>query len=241
MDRGGSARVPRGLAFHLLTVLAVAVCAVAAAWQWQRAHRTEADAVPDVPVVALADLDPATTYSGMRVRITGAFDVAGEVLVAPRPRAGEPGAWVLTPLIPEQPDGAASSAVGVLRGWVPEGARPEPPPSGTVTVVAVLVADSRQPGAVPVGDPPTLDRVDTGALEARAGYPVRSGWFALQDLDHLTAGQPSPLLVTELPGADVGLSWRNAAYAVQWVAFAGFVVFFWSRFRREYHPGRREQ
>jgi hypothetical protein len=44
-----------------------------------------------------------------------------------------------------------------------------------------------------------------------------------------------------LPGAEVGLNWRNAAYAAQWVAFAGFVLFFWIRFRREYHDDRAEQ
>jgi cytochrome oxidase assembly protein ShyY1 len=236
MDAAGSWRDPRRLAFHVLTILAVVVCVVAARWQWDRAHRTEADAVPEGPVVELADLDPTTTFSGMRVRLTGQFDPAHEVLVAPRARQGAPGAWVLTPLVP-----ATGSAVGVVRGWLPEGQRPTDPPAGTVSVVGVLVADSRDPGAQATGDPPTLERVDTGALESLAGYPVRSGWFALQQLDPATAGQPAPLLVTELPGADVGLNWRNAAYAVQWVAFAGFVLFFWTRFRREYQAGRPEQ
>ncbi len=235
-------RDPRRLAFHGLTVLAIVVCVVAARWQWERAHRTEADAVPDGPVVALADLDPLTTFSGMRVRLTGQFDPQHQALVAPRPRVGEPGAWVLTPLLPDDVAGMGSrTAVAVLRGWVPEGSAPVDPPSGSVTVVGVLVADSRQPGAAAVGDPPTLDRVDTGALEALAGYPIRSGWFALQDLAPGAADQPSPLLVTELPGADVGLNWRNAAYAAQWVAFAGFVIFFWVRFRREYQAGRSDQ
>jgi hypothetical protein len=58
--------------------------------------------------------------------------------------------------------------------------------------------------------------------------------LALQDLQPPAAAQPMPLLVTELPGADVGLNWRNAAYALQWVVFAGFAIFFWNRFRREY-------
>ena len=71
MSARGSRIEPRRLAFHLLTALAVVACIVAARWQWDRAHRTEADAVPAGPVVALADLDPTTTYSGMRVRVTG--------------------------------------------------------------------------------------------------------------------------------------------------------------------------
>lgn len=240
MDRAW--RDPRRLAFHGLTLLAILVCVVAARWQWERAHRTEADAVPDGPVVALAELDPLTTFSGMRVRLTGRFDPQHQALVSPRPRSGSAGAWVLTPFLPDDAAGAGSpTAVAVVRGWLPEGSTPVDPPAGPVEVVGVLVADSRQPGAAAVGDPPTLDRVDTGALEALAGYPIRSGWFALQDLAPAAADQPMPLLVTELPGADVGLNWRNAAYAAQWVAFAGFVLFFWVRFRREYQADLSEQ
>jgi surfeit locus 1 family protein len=245
MSSGGSWSDPRRLGFHALTVLAVVVCIVAARWQWDRANRSEADAVPEGPVVALADLDPATAFSGMRVGITGTFDAAHEVLVEPRMRDGQDGAWVLTPLLPALPDGVgaaaggsvdpADTAVAVVRGWVPAASRPAPPPTGIVEVVGVLVADARQPDAVvTAGDPPTLAAVDTGALAAHAGYPVRSGWFALTGMAPAGEGQPIPLQVTELPGAEVGLNWRNAAYAIQWVAFAGFAVFFWNRFRRDH-------
>jgi cytochrome oxidase assembly protein ShyY1 len=235
MSEDGSWRDPRRLAFHALTILAVLVCIAAARWQWDRAHRTEADAVPEGPVVALADLDPAETFSGMRVRIDGAYDPANEVLVAPRQRDGRAGAWVLTPLLPRGADGRAdAAAVAIVRGWVPEGTAPAAPPGGEVSVVGVLVADSRAPGALPEGAPATLEVVDTGALAQFAGYPVRSGWFALQQQEPAGVDQPLPLQVTELPGADVGLNLRNAAYALQWVVFAGFVLFFWSRFRKAY-------
>ena len=127
----------------------------------------------------------------------------------------------------------ATSAPATGGGAAPEGQLPAAPPSGPVSVVAVLVADVRVPGATAIGDPPTMVTVDTGALAELAGYPMRSGWFALQQLDPPGTGQPQPLAVTELPGADVGLNWRNLAYALQWVVFAGFVVFFWTRFRRD--------
>lgn len=239
MTSRGTWREPRRLAFHALTILAVLVCVAAARWQWQRAHRTEADAVPDVPAVALATLDPQSAFSGMRVRLTGTFDVEHEALVEPRRRSGEPGAWVLTPLLPSPGTdggaaGAPTTAVAVVRGWIPAGQAPAAPPAGEVSVDAVLVADSRaaQP-QVTAGDPPTMTAVDTGAMATIAGYPVRSGWFALQSMTPAGLGQPAPLRVTELPGAEVGLNWRNAAYAAQWVAFAAFAVFFWNRFRRD--------
>ncbi len=231
MSPDGSGRAGgRRFALLAVTLAAVALCLLAATWQWDRAHRTEQEAVPDAAPVALADLDPSTTFSGMRVELTGTFDAEGQVLVAPRPRGGEPGAWVLTPLRPD----AASAGVAVVRGWVPQGQRPADPPEGAVTVVAVLVADSRSAApVVPAGDPPVVGSVDTGVLEAVAGYPIRSGWFALQQMAPAGVHQPQPLEVTELPGADVGLNWRNAAYAIQWIAFAGFAVFFWVRFRRD--------
>lgn len=252
MAAGGSWPDPRRLGFHVLTVLAIAVCVVAASWQWDRANRTEADAVPDGPVVALVDLDPRSTFSGMRVGISGQFDSEHEVLVEPRNRDGQAGAWVLTPLKPSAgasgssaPGAAdpATTAVAVVRGWVPAGQPPTPAPQGTVEIVGVLVADSRQPdAAVTPTDPPTLTVVDTGALSNHAGYPVRSGWFALTELQPEGSSQPMPLLVTELPGAGVGLNWRNAAYALQWVVFAGFVLFFWQRFRHdlETQPAQQE-
>ncbi len=219
------------LAFHALTVLAILVCVSAARWQWDRANRSEVDAVPLGPVVELADLDPATAFSGIRVALTGRFDPEHEVLVAPREREGAAGSWVLTPFLPTP----TAPAVAIVRGWVPAGARPAPPPPEEVSVIGVLVADARTPGAAVVaGDPPTLAVVDTGALATHAGYPLRSGWYALSELTPSTADQPVPLQVTELPGAEVGLNWRNAAYALQWIVFAGFAVFFWNRFRRDH-------
>ncbi len=244
MSAGRSATASRRLGFHVVTALAIAVCVAAAWWQWDRANRSEADAVPDGPVVALADLDPASSFSGMRVRIRGAFDVQHEVLVEPRRREGQDGSWVLTPLVATTASDAAArdAAVAVVRGWIPLGARPTRPPDGEVEVVGVLVADSRRPDlAVVPADPPTLATVDTGALSEYAGYPVRSGWYALQEMAPPGTDQPLPLGVTELPGAGVGLNWRNAAYAIQWVVFAAFVAAFWNRFRREHVDGPIEQ
>lgn len=229
MSPSGPWRDPRRWAFHLLTVLAVVVCVLAAWWQWDRAHRTEADAVPDAPAVPLSELDPAASFAGMRVSVTGHWDATHDLLVAPRDRDGQPGAWVLTPMIPD-----GGPAVAVVRGWIPQGANPPAPEEARASVVGVLVADARAPQAAVSGEPPALASVDTGALSRWAGYPIRSGWIALQRSDPAGRGQPLPLAVTELPGAEVGLNWRNAAYAVQWVVFAGFVLFFWNRFRREY-------
>lgn len=77
-----------------------------------------------------------------------------------------------------------------------------------------------------------MPSVDSGALATQAGYPVRAGWLALES--PVESGQPLPLLVGELPGAQIGLNWRNAGYALQWLAFAGFTLYFWNRFRLDY-------
>jgi surfeit locus 1 family protein len=241
-------RRPGRLGLHVLALLALLLCLAAARWQWERAYRTVDDVLPDTPVVALADLDPRQARPGLRLSVIGHFDADHQILVAPRPRDGVAGAWVLTPLVPDAPysDAPASNAVpdaavAVVRGWIPAGQAPPGPPLGQVTVVGVLVADVREPGVQVQGEPPTLTTIDTGALAQHAGYSVRSGWLALQQLDPPEAGQPFPLTVQDLPGANVGLSWRNAAYAVQWIVFAAFVVFFWSRFRHELDDRPRPQ
>ena len=206
--------------------------------------------MPEGSVVALADLDPATAFSGMRVGITGQFDAAHEVLVEPRARDGQDGAWVLTPMQPAGADGTGTSG----------------DPADTVGRCGARVgAGGAAPGAAARGDrrrrrgargrcpgPRCCGRCRGPADAARGGHrravgPRRiPGALGLVRPDR-TAGRrarasPVPLLVTELPGAEVGLNWRNAAYAVQWIVFAGFAIFFWNRFRRDYvdtHPSSR--
>lgn len=230
------------IAFHLVTLVFVLACLVAARWQWHRAHRQASDVVPDTPAVALADFDPATSYSGLRLSMAGRFDGEHQLLVSPRPRGGQPGAWVFTPFLPlATAHDPAPAAFGVIRGWLPDGQTVGlQPPSGLVQVTGVLVADERRPHpSVTAGSPPATRSVDSGALAALAGYPIRAGWLAAQT--RVAADQPDPLEVAELPGAEVGLNWRNLGYAAQWLAFAGFAGFFWNRFRRDYFEtaGRR--
>jgi cytochrome oxidase assembly protein ShyY1 len=201
--------------------------------------------------VSWADFDPRESFSGQRLAVTGRY-LPDQLLVTPRDRAGKPGSWVYTVLIPDSNPGSETmgrsagaddepevAGIGVLRGWVPHGTDTGAltPPAGRVAVTGVLVADERRPGsgATPGADGvPTLARVDSGVLAEVAGIPVRAGWLALTASSPATAGDPAPLEVEELPGADVGLNWRNAAYAGQWLAFAAFAVFFWNRFRRDY-------
>lgn len=228
----------RRIGFHALNLVALLVCLTAARWQWASAHRTEADAVPDTIPIAMENLTPANTFAGMRIRLTGQFDATKEVLVKPRTRdtgaGAEVGSWVLTPFLPQVNAQDEDSAIAVVRGWVPQGVAPVAPPIGTVGVVGVLVSDTRVAGALPSGSPAQMPDVDSGALATYAQYPVRSGWIALQSLNPKSVAQPKPLLVSELPGAHVGVNLRNAAYSLQWLIFAGFVVFFWIRF----NPGR---
>lgn len=240
------------VAFHVLTVVAVVVCVMAARWQWQRAHRSVADAVPDVPAVQWIAFDPAQSFSGQRVTVTGRY-LPEQVLVAPRTRDGRNGAWVYTALVPDaqpaadaQPAGEQVAAIGVIRGWVPDGvpASTLTAQAGEVTVTGILVADERRPGVTASPGPDgiaTTKRVDSLALAQLTGRQVRAGWLALVAAEPAVPGQPAALEVGELPGADVGLNWRNAAYAAQWLVFAAFAVFFWNRFRQDYYESGRPE
>lgn len=242
---------PRWLALHLFALAAIGMCLLGARWQWDRAHRSVAEVLPDVAPI---EIGPAGVAPGAVVAVAGTWEQRLQFVVPAR-RGGADGAWVLSALKP-----ASGDAVAIVRGWVgaegdglpglPGLPRQVPPLApGAVRVVGPFLPDelgkaqvaspsSSASGAAPEGAV-VIDRVDTAAMSAQLGYPVRTGWVALQSVQPGgLPGDPSPLAVAELPGAEVGISWRNAAYAVQWLAFAAFAAYFWFRFVRDEVGGR---
>lgn len=211
---------PRWLLFHLLSLVAVVCCCLMSMWQWDRAHRTVAEALPAEEPVAIGS---AGVHPGTIVEVSGTWDSSGMAAV-PAVRDGASGFWLVGLVRP-----AAGDAVAVVAGW--SATREVPWPSGgAVRVVGPFLPDERGL-AVRQGD--LMDKVDSAALGERAGTDVRAGWIALQSAAPALDAAIGPLRVDELPGASVGLSLRNAAYAVQWLAFAAFAVFFWFRFVKD--------
>ena len=194
-------------------------------WQWQRAQQDRIDA----PIVAASDVFAAgrpldISAYGVRVRITGTYDGAHQVLIAHSPTSY----WVVTPLRPLNgpPIAVARAAVSSPDDPVVSDVTP-----GEVTVVGIAQPFEGDPGAtstLPVGQ---AERLTQAGLELP--YESGGGWIALasQTPDAAVAARlVQPPISTEST-APVRL--QNASYAVQWVLFAAFVVFFWIRMVRD--------
>lgn len=220
----------------LVRILAGSALAAACVWLglWQLDRNDERQArnavieanlgQPAVPVNEILapgrPLAPADEWTA--VRVSGRYDVDNQLAVRLRPRAGQPGVHVLTPLLT---DGGA--AVLVDRGFVAAtGAEvPElpPPPPGTVEITGRVRASEDRGG--PGGDPASgaIRYVDVDAIAEHLGYPLYGGWL------EVTAEDPPPAVAPEPVPPPETESGPHLSYAVQWFAFAtigvgGFVL-----------------
>jgi cytochrome oxidase assembly protein ShyY1 len=207
---------------------AMALCMVAADWQWDRyerrsAEQARADAVESTTPVPLPgalppgqDLPASALFQP--VTASGVYDPQ-TVLIRNRSLDEERGQWVVSPL--RLTDG---SVVMVLRGWqaatretAQEPAVP-PPPAGAVTVTGVLQAPEpkRGPGILSNGEATSLNTA-TLCPDPACYRPYL----------HLMSSQPQDT-VTAVPVRGPGLG-PHQGYAGQWVIFAlllpvGYVI-----------------
>jgi cytochrome oxidase assembly protein ShyY1 len=230
----------RWIGLSIFALLVVGGFGVMSHWQWDRAHRDEAaDAAASdpaaVPIGQLLTgsvaLDP-TDY-GRSVTVTGSYDPASQRLV---PRGST--YFVIAALHPS----SGGPAVPVVRGsaaHLPVSA----PPTGEVTVTGRLQPYDGDPGVQPSdADLPAgqAARIAASALVPVMGADLAGGWVALsqQSPQTTTAQGPGAALPVITPAYSTvaghgGLLWQNTTYAVQWVMFAGFVVFMWVRWFRD--------
>jgi cytochrome oxidase assembly protein ShyY1 len=217
---------PKWIGLTLATVAVIVAFGALSLWQWQRAHRDDVQALP----VAAAEvfgttgaMDPASY--GSRVETSGVYDSAHQVLV----RHDDRTFWVVTPLRP-----TAGLPIPVVRGTV---SSPDDPavaalPAGVVTVVGVAQPYEGDPGGTPAVLPPgQTDRITAAGLDLP--YDAAPGWIALETQD--PASSPAMAAVTAPVSADTpgSLRLQNTTYAVQWILFAAFVMFFWYRMLRD--------
>ncbi|UOR02634.1 hypothetical protein MUN77_04810 [Leucobacter allii] len=239
----------------LLALLFALAVAAGFAWlgQWQlgSAIRTSAvEAVDTETPRALAEV--STTAQGVTeagaavvVRLDGAF-VAGDTrVVAPRDNQGERGAWVVGHLVAEGPDAEAGAHLAVAIGWAPSTVLAE-------DAIAELEADPAfaEPRSIegrymppegpqiPDGDEdPQVMRTMMPAFLANSwsevDAPVYSGYLVLH-ADGAPAGASALAAIDSVPALPPEqVNWLNVFYAIEWVVFAGFAVFFWFRLTRD--------
>lgn len=217
---------------HVLVLAVVVTMLSLGQWQLRRlaevrginqtlAARIDADPVGlDVlDGLALGDTGPIAELEFRRVEVTGTFRAEDEVLQRGRPRNGQPGFHVLTPL--DTPDGT----VLVRRGWVPDDLDtpdvPETaPPAGEVTISGFLERSIPQPtGPLSQTDPEDgrLERVfhaDVSRIDEQVDGDLLPMLVHLEEQRPAQAALPLP---AERPGFDEG---THLSYAVQWFIFA---------------------
>ncbi len=209
-----------------LTALAVIVAFGGLSWwQWERAQRDEPGVVAPVAAseIFLAGQVLADASYGTRVEITGVYDRAHQLLV----RRGPATFWIVTTLRPE-----SGAAVAIARGIV---SSPQDPSVSDVPPGVVTVAGVAQPFEGDPGTPSTLpsgqaDRLTEAALALP--YSAASGWIALESQTPRAARALPSVPAAYGQGSTSSLRLQNAMYAIQWILFAAFVVFFWARMLR---------
>ena len=237
---------PGWLALTALVLIFAGVCfTLLAPWQFARHEErsTTNDAIThaananpaDVNALLPAGQRPDASTEWRTVRVTGEYLADEEVVARLRTVLGQPAFEVLTPF--RTTDG---SIVVVDRGYVrpvqgtktvtvPDYAAP---PSGTVTLVARVRADERDPRdrrAESEGGRPQVYAVGSGVVARATGLDLRPGYLQLEE------GAPGVLGALPLPDLDAG---PFLSYALQWIAFGTMALLAWLYFTwREIKPG----
>jgi cytochrome oxidase assembly protein ShyY1 len=245
----------RWLGYLAFAIVFAIACVLLSNWQLARGKEAAAaNALVsrnfDSSPIALSDALPSTTsfradQEWLRVRVTGVYQPADQLLVRNRTTDTGPGFEVLTPV--KTADGALFI---VDRGWVAVGDRgnlPEtvpPPPAGTVTLVARLKpGEPRLPGQTASGNQvPTIELHD---IRAALKADVYVGAYGLLESQTPASAPGLTPVVTSKPVEDEGLHW---SYMIQWIIFAligffglGYAVWQEYKHRNEDDPALRER
>ena len=210
----------------LCAILLVIGCLWASQWQFHRGQdRSERNATIEAqienPPVELATLKSDVEKNEWRaVTTTGTFDVEQQILLRNRYFEGKYGYAVLTRFTTESGDG-----IWVDRGWVAAGASAtvapvtSPVPTGIVSITARLRLDSSLPSGSFFALPLNRDDDLVSKLNAQSGLASENYY-----LDLISGSLPSltPTAPAEIPSLSDG---PHLAYAVQWILFAGLVVY----------------
>lgn len=189
---------------------------------------------PEIPLEQLPG-DPAEARF-RRVRLSGVYDYANEIVHTLRGRNGSPGVNILTPLLRAGTD----TAVLVNRGWVyaPDGMTVDTRPWREADTVSAtgFVETFPTEGPFPPPNPArprAFRRLDREALSRLFPYPIANYYIVLSDSAANRAKSLGNAPATNVPPrvepATLGEG-SHRSYAVQWFSFAaisiiGLVIF----------------
>ena len=210
----------------LIAILLIIGCLWASQWQFHRgqdrsARNATIEERMDIKAVDLDTVKSNVKENEWRVITTsGTFDADQQILLRNRYFEGKYGYAVLTRFTTESGD-----SIWVDRGWVAAGASAtvapatSPVPTGIVSITARLRLDSSLPSGSFFALPLNRDDDLVSELNAQSGLASESYY-----LDLISGSLPSltPTAPAEIPSLSDG---PHLAYAVQWILFAGLVVY----------------
>jgi cytochrome oxidase assembly protein ShyY1 len=223
----------------LIALVLIAGCFLAAQWQYERgiARQDRNDVIEKNTAVAssaLNDLVGSPIRNEWKpVTVSGEFDTSNQVLLRNRYFEGQYGFQLLTRFT-----AIDGKSFWVDCGWVKAGATAMTPPDlptlpiGLVEISGRLRLDSSLPQgsffAIPVGNSRGL----ISEADEESGQKSESFY-----IDLLGGNQPSltPKVPAELPELSDG---PHLAYALQWIFFAGLVIYGRFLIRREVLPSK---
>lgn len=259
------ALTPKMIVLFILLAIAAAVCIRLGYWQLERAtargaERITAEHEEKLSGPALPLDETLRLQTNMRVDeyaspvyVTGTFSEC-QLRVLDRAVDSNPAELVLAELtVTEGPD--AGGAVPVIRGWVEPGAPLPAVPSGDVTVFGYLAAPEDSIGGL---TEETAVSISPAELVNAWGGPILSGYlveFTPESVIQTQIDNREPVEFTAQrtsadgvqhvpppkPTEEGGFNLQNAAYAVEWVIFAGFALFIWFRILRSAVKLKREE
>ena len=210
----------------LIAILLVIGCLWASQWQFHRgqdrsARNSTIEERMNIQAVDLETVKYSVKENEWRVITTsGTFNADQQILLRNRYFEGKYGYAVLTRFTTDSDD-----AIWVDRGWVAAGASAtvapvtSPVPTGIVSITARLRLDSSLPSGSFFALPLNRDDDLVSQLNAQSGLASENYY-----LDLISGSLPSltPTAPAEIPSLSDG---PHLAYAVQWILFAGLVVY----------------
>jgi cytochrome oxidase assembly protein ShyY1 len=210
----------------LVAILLIAGCLWASQWQFHRGEDRKARNNTIEEHIKFPEVELTTLTSNVKlhewrsVTATGRFDANEQILLRNRYFEGKYGYAVLTRFTTEGGD-----SIWVDRGWVAAGASatiaPETPPvpTGLVSIVARLRLDSSLPSGSFFALPINRDGELISKLNAQSGSSSEDYY-----LDLVSGSVPdlTPTAPAQIPSLSDG---PHLAYAVQWILFAGLVLY----------------
>ena len=209
----------------LVAIALVCLCIWAAQWQYHRgidrhARHSLIIAQSKLPTIDVKNLAAnIDKYEWRTISINGVFDESNQILLRNRYNDGVYGFEQLTLFRFD------NRSIWVDRGWVKAGSDATVPPtlqptkSDIVSITGRLRLDSSLPQGKFFAVSNTAQKNLISQLDARKGIQTEDFYI---DLISVTESSMNPAASAELPELSDG---PHMAYALQWIFFAGLVIY----------------